>query len=77
MCLHCLYRVCGREALVPRSLELPLSYPTDCHGGFADVWKGRHDGREVAVKVLRVYSSGDPGRIRKVGSMALSTYDVN
>ena len=26
-----------------------------CHGGFADVWKGRHQGRDVAAKVLRVY----------------------
>jgi len=25
-----------------------------CHGGFADVWKGRHNGQEVAAKVLRV-----------------------
>ena len=25
-------------------------------GGFADVWKGEYDGREVAVKALRTYS---------------------
>ena len=25
-------------------------------GGFADVWKGEHNGLEVAVKVIRTYS---------------------
>ena len=25
-------------------------------GGFADVWKGEHCGRDVAVKVIRTYS---------------------
>ena len=25
-------------------------------GGFADVWKGEYRGREVAVKVIRLYS---------------------
>jgi len=38
-----------------------------CHGGFADVWKGKYRGREVAAKVLRIYSKNDPERIRKVG----------
>jgi len=28
-------------------------------GGFADVWKGEHCGRDVAVKVLRTYTNGD------------------
>jgi hypothetical protein len=37
-----------------------------CHGGFADVWKGQHRGREVAAKVLRVYLTSDFERIRKV-----------
>jgi hypothetical protein len=26
-------------------------------GGFADVWKGQHHGRDVAVKVVRTYSN--------------------
>ena len=38
-----------------------------CHGGFADVWKGEYRGREVAAKVLRIYSKNDPERIRRVG----------
>jgi len=28
-------------------------------GGFADVWKGKYRGRDVAVKVIRTYSTSD------------------
>ena len=43
-----------------------------CHGGFADVWKGQHQGREVAAKVLRTNSTGDLERIRKVARLRLA-----
>ena len=70
-CLHSLYNICGRKALLPRSLAIPLCYsPTEnplCHGAFADLWKGQYRGRDVAAKTLRVYSKGDVGRIRRVG----------
>ena len=38
-----------------------------CHGGFGDVWKGQHDGWEVAAKALRVSLKSDLQKIRKVG----------
>ena len=38
-----------------------------CHGGFAEVWKGQHQGREVAVKVLKVYKTSNSEMIRRVG----------
>jgi len=70
-CLRSLYRICGRQALLPRPLAIPLCYdPKEvplCHGGFSDVWKGQYDGREVASKVLRVYQNSDLEQIRKVG----------
>ena len=37
-------------------------------GGFAGVWKGMHEGKEVAVKVLRAYMTDDFERLRKVGN---------
>jgi hypothetical protein len=56
-CLRFLYDICGRNALVPRSLVLPFSYDTTgrplVSSGLADVWKGKYQGREVAVKVSR------------------------
>ena len=35
-------------------------------GGFADVWKGEYRGCDVAVKVLRVYSTSDLAKITSV-----------
>ena len=69
-CLRTLYRVCSRQALLPRSLAIPLCYdPMEtplCCGGFADVWKGQCRGQEVAAKALRVALTSDIVRIRKV-----------
>ena len=38
-----------------------------CYGGYAGVWKGEYEGREVAVKVLRVYLTSDLNQITRVG----------
>lgn len=34
------------------------------------MWKGTYHGREVAVKVLKLYECNDQERIRRVGSCA-------
>lgn len=66
-CLRPLYRTCGRHGLLPKVLNLPVFYDrTGCavyRGGYADVWKGQCRGREVAVKVLRTYSTSDLQKI--------------
>ena len=71
-CLRYLHRICGHNALLPRSLIIPLCYdPKENplrHDEFGDVWKGRYDGREVAAKVLRVYTTSDFERTKMVGS---------
>ena len=57
--------------MIPRSLVIPLCYDPMgdplCHGEFGDVWKGKHDDREVAAKVLRVYQTSDFKKVAKVG----------
>ena len=69
-CLSALCRICRRQALLPRSLKIPICYNRSAtplyRGGFADVWKGEYQGRYVAVKVLRVYSTSDIGKIVRV-----------
>ena len=74
-CLGGLCWVCGRHALLPKSLHIPLCYDRSdtplYRGGFGDVWKGEHQGRHVAVKVLKVYSTSDFDKITKVGSHRL------
>ena len=70
-CLKLLYRTCSRNALLPSALKIPPCYDRTsvalCRGGFADVWKGMHCGRDVAVKVLRTYLNSDLKRIIGVG----------
>ncbi|KAF9643876.1 kinase-like protein [Thelephora ganbajun] len=77
-CLRYLHTICGRQALLPKSLQIPLCYnPTaipECSSRFADVWKGRCNGREVAAKALRVYSTNDFEQIRKVGTPQLVVF---
>ena len=47
-------------------------------GGFADVWKGKYRDRDVAIKVLRTYSTSDFQKIICVGYWlrSLSTIDA-
>lgn len=53
-------------------MQIPLCYDrTDTplyRGGYADVWNGEYEGREVAVKVLTVYATSDLDKITQVGS---------
>ena len=69
-CLSVLCKICGRQALLPKSLRVSLCYNRSDNplyrGGYADVWKGEHQGRHVAVKVLRVYSTSDFDKITSV-----------
>jgi hypothetical protein len=71
-CLKSLYRTCGRNALLPTALKIPICYDRTGNalysGGYADVWKGKHCGRDVGVKVIRMYSNCDLQKIIGVSS---------
>jgi hypothetical protein len=72
--LRYLHKICGRQALIPSSLKIEVHYNQKelaLRGGFADVWKGRFNDQEVAVKVLRVYFTSDFELIRRVGYLQL------
>ena len=43
-------------------MDAPLA-----RGGYSEVWKGKYQGREVAVKVLKVYQTSDFDKIMRVG----------
>ncbi|KAF9642512.1 kinase-like protein [Thelephora ganbajun] len=68
-CLGYLARICDHRALLPKSLHIPLRYdllrPPSYTGGFAEVWKGEYNGREVAIKTLRVYPRDDVEHFRR------------
>jgi hypothetical protein len=65
-----LYRTCGERELFPRALEVQIQYdqkePMMRWGGYGDVWKGRYQGRDVAVKVIRIYTNDLLPKIIKV-----------
>ncbi|KAF9644753.1 kinase-like protein [Thelephora ganbajun] len=67
--LHSSYRICDRQVLLPKSLAIPLCYdptkPARYRGGLADVWKGQHNGLDVAAKALKVYSTDNFGEIKR------------
>ena len=78
-CVKSLYRTCGRCALLPKALMIPVCYDRTgipiYSGGFGDIWKGKHDGRDVAVKVLKTYSNSDLQRIHRVScSLSVCLY---
>jgi len=51
-------------------VQIPLCYDRLgiplFRGGFGDVWKGNYEGRDVAVKVLVVYSTSDLDKLTRV-----------
>ncbi|KAF9791125.1 kinase-like domain-containing protein [Thelephora terrestris] len=66
-CLRPLYRTCGTHALLPKAMKIPICYDRTSDvlysGGYADVWKGKHCGQDVAVKVIRTFSNSDFGKV--------------
>ena len=67
--------------MLPRSLQIELCYnPADiphCRGGFADVWKGKHDELEVAAKVLRIYATSDLRKITRVSHQRCPLFHIS
>ena len=70
-CLVILSKICSHHLLIPLSIQIPLCYDRredpKYEGGFAKVWKGEHEGTEVAVKALKVTMKSDLVKIKKVG----------
>jgi hypothetical protein len=46
-------------------------------GGFADIFKGRLQNHEIAVKVLKVYQKSDIEKLLKVRLQYLTSVNVN
>ena len=69
--MRILYRTCARHTLLPRSLKIELCDNPDnvvlYRGGFGDISKRKYQGREVAVKRLRIYDTSDLQKVIRVG----------
>ena len=70
-------RLCGHYELVPVSYTASreriskVGEHAITSGGFGDVWKANFDGRDVAVKALRIYKTDDVRKIKRVGHSAM------
>ena len=75
--LNKLCKTCSRHCVIPKSMYIP-----DCSedsvqvesGGFADVSQGMHEGRRVAIKVVRAYVTSDLDLIRSVSVLPAPQY---
>lgn len=69
-CLKLLNKTCGYHALVPTDLQISACCDQTSNavykGGYADVWKEKYRGRDVAVKVIRTYSDNELQKILNV-----------
>jgi len=67
--LNKLCKICSRHRVVPKSMNIPdcstNSVEVEC-GGFANVSQGTYNGRQVAVKVVRMYITSDLDAILSV-----------
>jgi len=71
--LRKLCETCADKGSIPKSIR-NLDFPEDdmpivYYGGHSNVSKGEHEGREVAVKVLRTDTTSDFDAIRGVGEL--------
>jgi hypothetical protein len=58
-----LCKTCSRHRVLPKSMHIPDCWETSvqvARGGFADVSQGTHQGRQVAIKVVRMCLMDDP-----------------
>ena len=64
-----LCKTCSRHHVTPRSMHIPDcsegAVEVEC-GGYANVLRSTHEGRRVAVKVIRMYITSDLDIIRSV-----------
>ena len=64
-----LCKTCSRHGVIPKSMRIPdcseNSVEVEC-GGFANISLGTYEGRQVAIKVIRVYITDDLDVIRSV-----------
>jgi len=72
-----LCKTCSRHRIIPQSMLIPDcsedSVEVEC-GGFANVSRGTYEGRQVAIKVVRMYVTSDLDAIRSVSVLPTPVY---
>ena len=67
-----LCKTCSRHRVIPKSMHIPDyskgAVEVEC-GGYANVSRSAYEGRQVAVKVVRMYITSDLGVILSVSPL--------
>ena len=75
--LNELCKTCSRHGVIPKFMHVPDcsegSIEVEC-GGFANVSQGMYEGRQVAIKVVRMYVTSDMDIILSVSLLPLPLY---
>jgi len=71
--IRILRKVCGAQAILPRSCVLSDNISKEGDIAFAsgvstDAWRGRHGGNRVCVKAFRAYTADNLSKIKQVRS---------
>ena len=69
-CFRVLRKVSHSHAILPKSYYPEAVTLSDtipyASGGFADIWKGQRDGKQVCVKAFRTQTTGNLDKIKRV-----------
>ena len=71
-----LRRLCGAQTILPRSCIISENISKEgeiafASEGFAQVWKGHHNGNSVCIKVFCGDTTGDLSKIKRVRTKQL------
>jgi hypothetical protein len=74
--LYLLVKLSANTNILPRSLfvrgvDIPSIYATKSGGSYADIYRGRYEGFDVAVKKLRFYGE-ESAHLNRVGHIRSS-----
>ena len=80
-CFKLLREVSPAYGILPKSYHLPHLSLNDtipyASGGFADIWKGQLDRRQVCIKAFRTQAAGNLEGTKRVRVMVLQKIGVN
>ena len=71
MSVRILRKVCGSQSILPRSCVLSGDISTEgdtafASGGFADIWRGNHNGNPVRIKAFRTETTENLSKTKQV-----------
>ena len=78
--LNILCKMCSRQQKIPKSMHMVNCLQGELieerNGGYATVFRGKHKGRAVAIKILRLYLTSDLDKCFRAGVFTLFIAEV-